>query len=120
MTNQIVWFDIPVVDLDRAIKFYSQVLAIEVKKDSTNMPMGVFMHKENQPSGCLFQSNEEKPSGHGLLLYFNVNGRLDEAVKLVDKNGGKVLKPKHQIGPYGFRATIQDSEGNRIALHSEK
>jgi len=29
-----------------------------------------------------------------------------------------VLQPKHPIGPYGFRAVVLDSEGNRIALHS--
>jgi hypothetical protein len=34
-------------------------------------------------------------------------------------NGGKILNAKHQIGPYGFRAVIQDSEGNQIALHSK-
>ena len=25
----------------------------------------------------------------------------------------------HSIGPHGFRALILDSEGNRVALHSE-
>ena len=33
-------------------------------------------------------------------------------------NGGEVMQPKHQIGPYGYRAVVIDSEGNRIALHS--
>jgi len=33
-------------------------------------------------------------------------------------NPNKILKRKHQIGPYGFRVVILDSEGNRIALHS--
>jgi predicted enzyme related to lactoylglutathione lyase len=53
------------------------------------------------------------------LLYFNCQGRLDEAVAAVGPNGGKVLQPKHPIGPYGFRAVVLDSEGNRIALHSK-
>jgi len=38
----------------------------------------------------------------------------------VEKNGGKILKPKHQIGEHGFRAVVSDSEGNRVALHSLK
>jgi uncharacterized protein len=33
MANQVVWFDIPVVDLDRAIRFYSAVLGATVKKE---------------------------------------------------------------------------------------
>ena len=39
-------------------------------------------------------------------------------VAAVGPNGGKVLQPKHPIGPYGSRAVVLDSEGNRIALHS--
>ncbi len=118
MSNQIVWFDIPVKDLDRAIQFYSKVLGADIKKEFPNMPVGVFAHKEGKVSGCLFEDKAEKPSDHGPLLYFNVNGRLDDAVKLSEKHGGEVIKPKHQIGPYGFRAIVLDSEGNRIALHS--
>ena len=30
----------------------------------------------------------------------------------------KNLQPKEAIGPYGFKAVVLDSEGNRIALHS--
>ena len=36
-----------------------------------------------------------------------------------DGEDGKVIKPKHPIGPYGHRAIILDSEGNRVALHSD-
>jgi uncharacterized protein len=32
MANQIVWCDIPVLDLDRAVKFYSAVLGAALKK----------------------------------------------------------------------------------------
>jgi uncharacterized protein len=32
MANQLVWVDIPVLDLDRAIDFYSTVLGKEVKR----------------------------------------------------------------------------------------
>jgi len=48
----------------------------------------------------------------------NCDGRLDDAISAVEPNGGKLLEPKHQIGPHGFRALIRDSEGNRVALHS--
>ena len=35
------------------------------------------------------------------------------------ENNLGVCLPIHPIGPHGFRAIILDSEGNRIALHSE-
>jgi predicted enzyme related to lactoylglutathione lyase len=44
---------------------------------------------------------------------------LDEAIAAVEPNGGKIVEPKHPIGPFGFRAVIIDSEGNRVALHSD-
>ncbi len=119
MPNQVVWFDIPVADLDRAMRFYSKVLAREIKKENPGMPMGVFSHGPTDVAGCLYKSDEIKPSDQGPLLYFNVSGRLDEAVQLTPEHGGKVIKPKHQIGPHGYRAIVIDSEGNRIALHSE-
>jgi predicted enzyme related to lactoylglutathione lyase len=53
------------------------------------------------------------------MVYLNANGRLDDAIASVVANGGKVLQPKHPIGPFGFRAIILDSEGNRVALHSD-
>jgi predicted enzyme related to lactoylglutathione lyase len=119
MPNQIVWCDIPVLDLNRAIRFYSAVLGAEVKRhDMPGMSIGVFPDSDNAASGCLFTSNDEKPCDKGLLLYLNCSGRLDDAIAGVEPNGGKILKPKHQIGPYGFRAIVLDSEGNRVALHS--
>jgi predicted enzyme related to lactoylglutathione lyase len=54
------------------------------------------------------------------LLYLNADGRIHEAVKLAEANGGVVKEPIHPIGPNGFRAIIIDSEGNRVALHSHK
>ena len=119
MANQIVWVDIPVLDLDRAIRFYSAVLDTPIRKqEMPGMTIGLLPHEEREVGGCLFVSDEFKPSHQGPLLYLNAEGRLDPAIAAVDPNGGKVLKPKHPIGPYGYRAVVLDSEGNRIALHS--
>jgi predicted enzyme related to lactoylglutathione lyase len=119
MVNQLVWCDIPVVDLDRAIRFYSAVLGTNVKKQEfPGMAIGVLPHEDNEVGGCLYKKEGENPSLQGPLLYLNAQGRLDQAIAAVEPNGGKILKPKHPIGPYGFRAIILDSEGNRLALHS--
>ena len=121
--SPIVWCDIPVADLDRAVRFYSAVLGAPITKHQQGgMTFAVLPHKEHEISGCLTPSggegSENKPSLNGPMLYLNCQGRLDEAINAVVPNGGKVLKPKHQIGAYGARAIVLDSEGNRIALHS--
>ena len=121
MANQFVWVDIPVLDLDRAVRFYSAVLGGEVQKQEyPGMTIGLLtaFDTEGDVSGCLFTKDDERPSATGLLIYLNAQGRLDEAIAVVEPNGGKVLQPRHQIGPHGYRAVILDSEGNRVALHS--
>ncbi len=119
MANQIVWVDIPVADLNRAMRFYSAVLGNEVKRQEYGeFAIGLLPSAETEVSGCLFTSATDKPGDQGPLIYLNANGRLDQAEAAVAPNGGKVLKPKHQIGPHGWRTVILDSEGNRIALHS--
>ena len=120
MADQIVWCDIPVLDLDRAVKFYSVVLGQDVKKhEFPGMTVGLLPHNDGEVGGCLFSSAEEKPSEKGIMIYLNANGRLDDAIAAVTPNGGKIVQPKHSIGPFGFRAIIIDSEGNRVALHSD-
>lgn len=121
MANQLVWVDIPVLELDRAIRFYSAVLGAAVtKQEFPGMAIALLpgYDEENVVSGCLHCSDKDKPSDHGPLLYLNCQGRLDQAVEAVAANGGKVLLAKHQIGPHGYRAVVLDTEGNRIALHS--
>ena len=104
------------------MKFYSTVFKMEIQSMGPKMPVGVFDHAEDGVSGCIFvdQDGEVKPSKNGPLVYLNADGRLTDAANLVEKNNGKVVKPKHAIGPYGFRVICIDSEGNRIALHSQK
>jgi len=116
--NQIVWCDIPAINLDRAIKFYSPVLGMKIEKQAySGKEFAAFGH-ENGVGACLFAGDEIQPSAHGPLVYLNCQGRLDAAAAAVEPNGGKIVQPKHQIGPYGFRVLILDSEGNRVALHS--
>ncbi len=117
MTNRIVWFDVPASDLERAMTFYSKVLDVEISEEFPRV--AVMSHDQGEVGGCVFKSEEIQPSDQGALLYFNVNGRLDAAVAAVEECGGTIKEPPHSIGDFGHRALVIDSEGNRIALHSE-
>ena len=122
--DTLCWTDIPVTNLDRAIKFYSAVLGKEVKRLSEGgMEYGLLSHEEQSASGCLCLRSDSggvdnRPSANGPLIYLSVEGRLDEAVEIARQNGGKILRARQQIGEHGFRSVIIDSEGNRIALHT--
>jgi predicted enzyme related to lactoylglutathione lyase len=74
-------------------------------------------------SGSLVLSDEfHKPSKDGVLAYFTAHsGDLSIELSRVDGAGGKVLVPKTLItDDIGYMAVIEDSEGNRISLHSRK
>jgi len=118
--HQVVWFDIPVRDLDRAIRFYSAVLGTPLKKEPAGRgaAMAILPHPDDSVGGCLMQTMDARPSDGGPLLYLNAQGRLDQAIAAAQANGGTVVQPKHSIGTDGYRAIVLDTEGNRIALHS--
>ncbi|MBZ0171035.1 MAG: VOC family protein, partial [Phycisphaerales bacterium] len=117
--NRIVWADIPVADLDRAVKFYGAVCGIGVHCEiHDEFSFAVLDH--DQGNGACLVVDPDKISGeHGPLVYMNVEGRIHDAVSKVVPNGGTITQDTHSIGPWGFRALITDSEGNRLALHSQ-
>lgn len=55
----------------------------------------------------------------GPLIYLNGNPDVQIILDRVEAAGGKILVPKSTISEdYGDMAVIQDTEGNRIALHN--
>jgi hypothetical protein len=116
--DRVVWFDLPVADLDRATKFYAAVLGIKVSKEKMgNFSFSVLEHGPEGNGGCLIP-NAADVSATGILVYMNVDGRIRDALRQAEQLGGRVVKPVESIGQHGFRAIIMDSEGNRVALHS--
>ncbi len=119
--NTIVWVDVPVKNVKRAVKFYTAILGTKVSRETMpGFEFGLLPHTKDNVAGCLVKMKDYKPSQTGPLIYFNMDGRHDKAERAAAKSGGKILQKKHQIGPHGFRTVILDSEGNRIALHSSK
>src|SRR5438309_10164709 len=113
--NTLCWTDIPVTNLDRAIKFYSAVLGNEVSKMSeAGFEYGLLPHEEQNSSGCLCigsdsAGSKNKPSQTGPLIYLSVEGRLNDAVRAVKSNGGKGLQEKQLRGPQRLRDIIVGS-----------
>lgn len=118
--NRVVWFDLPVGNLDRAAAFYRAMLGCGVDtEDFDGFRFAVIEHAQGN-GGCLVPNAQEVTADRGALLYFNVEGRLRDAIAQVRKHGGSVLQDAHPIGPHGWRAVVIDCEGNRIALHASQ
>lgn len=121
MKNVISWFEIPVSDMERAADFYAKLLRAPISiQDFGGVIMGFLpMEGQESVSGSLVKHNDYIPSHHGSLIYLNGNDDLTEMLDRVEPAGGKILSGKKQISPeYGYMAVFEDTEGNRLALHS--
>ncbi|TNJ43447.1 VOC family protein [Tamlana fucoidanivorans] len=121
--NMVGWFEIPVSDMARAKQFYEQVFQLQISvHDLGGLLMGWFPFEEGKEgaAGTLIKQESYIPSQEGVLIYFmsdDVQKELDRVVAA----GGKIYQPKTQISPeHGFMGVFIDSEGNRVALHSQK
>lgn len=132
--GQVVWFEIPVKDLDKAIYFYSEVLSIKIEKNKfIDQEYGVFNKNTDATKGVLVVKENLNP-GVGIVLFFYVMD-MSESLKQVLSLGGKILVEKMLIkqktkdenfsigfnlidGNVGYYSEFLDCDGNRICLYS--
>lgn len=122
VTNPVGYFEIPVADLDRAIRFYETVFGHALERTMVDgYPMALFPAREGGAgaSGALAKGDVYIPGKAGPVLYFSV-ASIDETLVRARRAGGAVLYPKKSIGSLGWVAEVEDSEGNRIALHQAR
>ncbi len=122
LQNPVAWFEIPVKNLERAVAFYQEILGCELSvQDFGGLKMGWFPMTTNAPgtSGSLVQHESYVPSYQGSMIYFSVDD-INLTLEKIEQNGGKILNPKNSIGEFGYVAHFEDSEGNRVALHSDR
>lgn len=121
MKNPVQWFEIATTDLERAKIFYLKVFNFNFQFiEMPDSSMYMFGEPDKIGSaGSLVQSKNIKPSSDGTVIYFSCED-VSKELRLVEKEGGKILLPKTDIGEFGFFAQIIDTEGNRIGLHSNK
>lgn len=119
MKNPVEWFEISTIDIERAKTFYGNVFNLEFQFiEMPESKMYMFGEPGNIGSpGSLVQSNNSKPGSGGTVIYFSCED-VSKELSLVEKEGGKVILSKTDIGEFGFFAQIIDTEGNRIGLHS--
>lgn len=132
MNNLIVWADIPVSDLDRAMKFYSAVL----QRPFITMPGmdGIALPGPDEPPGegaeggpppgpttvafDLVQTERQRPSTEGCTVYLNADDDPEAMLRRAAEAGGEVLQPVQDMGEMvGWIGFFKDTEGNRIGVH---
>ena len=123
--NPVGWFEIYVQDLDRAKKFYEEVLNINLSpiEGSPEVKMLGFSNTDamDKPgsTGALVKMDGVISGGNSVLVYFITEDCSVEESR-VKTAGGKIMKPKMSIGQHGFISICTDTEGNAFGLHSMK
>ncbi len=122
--NALNWFELSVSDIKRATKFYETIFGIKLEQQEMMGMQMAFFPSENmngKVSGGLVQSPMHKPSADGAKIYLNGNPDLSIALSKIEAAGGKVTMPKTKISDdIGYMAFFIDTEGNTVALHSNK
>jgi predicted enzyme related to lactoylglutathione lyase len=105
-----VW--LPVDDMDRAVKFYSETLGLSIKSESGDW-------SELNANGLTIGLNSREAThdgaGGGAIVTFQPDVDLyDEIVRLTD--AGVEFAGEVANRPWGRIATFKDSEGNDLQL----
>ncbi|MBW0297493.1 glyoxalase [Shewanella xiamenensis] len=119
----LVWGEIPVSDMDRAIAFYQQHFGVEFKRDDMeDMQYATLVTEEEGAASIgLVKCSMSKPSMEGSTVYLHFSAQLQPLVdKLVAANVTMLL-PVTPIkdGGCGYIALFVDSEGNKVGLWSK-
>ncbi len=97
--NPVAWFEIYVDDMDRASKFYGEVLAVDFEPlgdpNDASVVMMAFPSNMEQygAAGALVKMDGFEAGGNGTLVYFACQDCAVEEAR-VAAAGGSVVKPK--------------------------
>ncbi len=122
--NNVVWFELPVTDLDRATQFYETVFGAKLATDQRFPGIAMFPKRhETATTGALAVAHDPKiegrPSTDGAVVYLNCDGELDAVLKRARAAGGELLQEVAQLpGDMGWIAQFRDLDGNRVGLHA--
>lgn len=134
MKTPILWIEIPVADLDRAIKFYENLSNTSLELRTLFDTKMALFNKEVFGIKASLVQKEDFMANDGIkpIIFIDI---MAEAIEKVRLFGGKIMKEpallrqKNKDGAIiigtnlideqvGYYSEIQDSEGNHLYLYS--
>ena len=106
---------LPADDPERAIKFYETVFGWTIEKWDGPIEYWLIMTgPEDQPGidGGLAKRSDPEIGVENTIEVADLEGSLLD----VEKNGGKLIRPKIAVPGVGWMAYIKDTEGNIFGL----
>ncbi|MEO8244229.1 MAG: VOC family protein [bacterium] len=117
----VIWAEIPVTDLKRAMAFYQSVLGHALTLDETGPnPMALFAYDQaGGGTGGHLYPGKPASAGNGPTVHLSVAGTVEDAMTACTKGGGAVVGPVITIPPGRF-CYATDPDGNSIGLFEVK
>ena len=119
MKHLINWLEIPVYDLNRAVRFYETILASSsfYRFEMGDAQYALFPVGDRYNCGALVQGPHYVPSADGVTVYLNGG---DDLSCILDRaraeNGQVVLEKTYLSEQAGYVGVFIDCEGNKIGL----
>ena len=123
--DKVIFFEIPVDNPARAREFYSSVFGWKMNEipEMHYTQVGTVeadrMGVRGVPKepGAINGGMVERQRGQveTPVIYVRVEN-IDQAAASIERNGGKLVKPKAPVGNFGFAAYFKDTEGNVVGL----
>lgn len=119
--NYISWFEIPAINFEQAVDFYNKIYDIKMAVTTNGDYTMAFFPADEGIGGAVVCGPGSAPSEKGPLMYLNGGSDLNTVLGKVGDAGGRVIMPKTLISKEsGYFAIFIDTEGNKLALHSNK
>lgn len=134
--GQVVWYEIPVMNLERAMLFYRNVLSVKIETNKfLEQEYAVLNIDKSTTKGVLVKKENVIPQV-GIVIFFYVID-MSESLKSVVEFGGQIVTEKTLIkkktadgnysigsnliddnGNTGYFSELIDCEGNKVSLYS--
>jgi predicted enzyme related to lactoylglutathione lyase len=115
--TRVVHFDIPVDDVKRAQKFYSEIFGCEFEKWDGPIDYWLVKTDDDKQHGINggMMKRERVAGETGVTNVIDVSS-VDEFSKKIQSKGGKIIAPKMPIQGVGYIAHCADTGGNVFGI----
>jgi predicted enzyme related to lactoylglutathione lyase len=113
--SRVVHFEIPADDPERAVKFYAKIFGWKIKKWEGGIDYWLVATGDRSAPGIDGAIMQRSEMASAVVNSIDVTS-VDDFIKKVTKNGGKVVTPKTPIPGVGYFAYCKDTEGNMFGI----
>jgi len=107
---RLVHFELNVKDIQKTIKFYTDVFGWKIEKWEGPMDYWLIMTGDESEPGIDGGLGELEKGFPHVVNTIDVKN-VDEVIKKIEANGGKIIRPKQAVPGVGWLAYFEDNEG---------